>query len=155
MILHSGGERRVAQTVILVGSLQEGAGGGGLILLQSNGRVFVQFTELTRRYTSSHRLVLVVLPPSSLSTQYFFFFWGVGRVRRGLPASSSVREPPRHTAPITLSCHADRLLVAHARGKVTPACCPKLSPRSDIQNIAERQRGTELPQGCVHDTIRF
>lgn len=72
MILRSGGERRVAQTVILVGSLR----GGGLILLQSNGRVFVQFTELTRRYTGSHRLILVVLPPSSLSTQFFFFFWG-------------------------------------------------------------------------------
>lgn len=73
MILRSGGERRVAQTVILVGSLREE---GGLILLQSNGRVFVQFTELTRRYTSSHRLILVVLPPSSPSTQYFFFLLG-------------------------------------------------------------------------------
>lgn len=92
-----------------------GGGRGWHILLQSNGRVFVQFTELTRCYK---------LPPSHpCITPYprniFVLSGGV----LAMAASSSVREPPRHTAPITLSCHADGPLVAHARdlGKLLPA----------------------------------
>ncbi len=88
---------------------------GGHILLQSN--VFVQFAELMRRYK-------LPLPHPCVTPypQYFCpFSESVGDLQ--MAASSSVREPPRRAAPITLSCHANGPLMVHAGdlGKLLPA----------------------------------
>lgn len=126
---------------------------GGRILLQSNGCVFVQFSELTQRCK--------LPPPHPCTTPiHNIFVLSEGVLADGcvmVSSGASKAHGPHH---IVLSCRWTPYGPCWGFGE-TPACCAKLRPYPDIKNSTRggthcyfKIHGTDMPRGCVGVNVK-